>query len=258
MPPMAKERDAETGVDYFGARYMSAAQGRFTSPDRPFADQFVSNPQSWNLYSYVRNNPLRYVDDTGKAAISALVKNIALRNARRRGVSRAWAAERKLVGAGKPGTRRGGWTAAERQELIDTGKVRDYEGAHINGVAKNEVSMAENPDNIEFLTRDEHFEDHGFDWRNPTIGDLLSRSNMGILPFLQRWDQEERNLTGPSGCGRLCASPDSKWALINPFNNILDFPAMVRAFFPGSPKPRELKPDVHSRICFEDGSCATQ
>ncbi len=28
-----KERDAETGLDYFGARYMSAAQGRFTSPD---------------------------------------------------------------------------------------------------------------------------------------------------------------------------------------------------------------------------------
>lgn len=71
-----KDRDAETGLDYFGARYMSAAQGRFTSPDRPFADQFVSNPQSWNLYSYVRNNPLRYVDDTGQGAISAVVKNI--------------------------------------------------------------------------------------------------------------------------------------------------------------------------------------
>ena len=28
-----KERDAETGLDYFGARYMSSAQGRWTSPD---------------------------------------------------------------------------------------------------------------------------------------------------------------------------------------------------------------------------------
>jgi RHS repeat-associated protein len=61
-----KERDAETGLDYFGARYMSAAQGRFTSPDAPFADQFPENPQSWNLYSYTRNNPLRYVDDDGR------------------------------------------------------------------------------------------------------------------------------------------------------------------------------------------------
>jgi RHS repeat-associated protein len=68
-----KERDAETvssamqGLDYFGARYYSGAQGRFTSPDAPFADQHPIDPQSWNLYAYVRNNPLRYVDPTGNA-----------------------------------------------------------------------------------------------------------------------------------------------------------------------------------------------
>ena len=60
-----KERDTETGLDYFGARYFSGAQGRFTSPDRPFADENVGDPQSWNLYSYVRNNPLRFTDPTG-------------------------------------------------------------------------------------------------------------------------------------------------------------------------------------------------
>ncbi|MBK7926306.1 MAG: RHS repeat-associated core domain-containing protein [Bryobacterales bacterium] len=65
-----KERDAETGLDYFGARYMRAAQGRFTSPDAPFADQFVENPQSWNLYAYVRNNPLKYIDPTGRDAVA--------------------------------------------------------------------------------------------------------------------------------------------------------------------------------------------
>ena len=57
-----KERDAETGLDFFGARYMSSAQGRFTSPDAPFADQRSVDPQSWNLYAYGRNNPLRFVD----------------------------------------------------------------------------------------------------------------------------------------------------------------------------------------------------
>ena len=60
-----KERDGETGLDYFGARYMNSAQGRFTSPDAPFADQDPADPQSWNLYSYGRNNPLLYVDPTG-------------------------------------------------------------------------------------------------------------------------------------------------------------------------------------------------
>ncbi|MBL8234642.1 MAG: RHS repeat-associated core domain-containing protein, partial [Bryobacterales bacterium] len=63
-----KERDFETGLDYFGARYMWSAQGRFTSPDAPFADQFAENPQSWNLYSYTRNNPLRFIDDDGRGA----------------------------------------------------------------------------------------------------------------------------------------------------------------------------------------------
>lgn len=60
-----KERDSETGLDYFLARYMSPAQGRFTSPDEPLIDQSPGDPQSWNLYGYVRNNPLRLIDPTG-------------------------------------------------------------------------------------------------------------------------------------------------------------------------------------------------
>jgi RHS repeat-associated protein len=59
---------AETGLDYFGARYYGAAQGRFTTPDKPFADQYPDDPQSWNLYAYGRNNPLKYVDQDGEAA----------------------------------------------------------------------------------------------------------------------------------------------------------------------------------------------
>jgi RHS repeat-associated protein len=62
-----KERDAETGLDYFGARYLSAVQGRFTGPDVPLIDQYEEDPQSWNLYGYARNNPLRFVDHTGNA-----------------------------------------------------------------------------------------------------------------------------------------------------------------------------------------------
>jgi RHS repeat-associated protein len=64
-----KERDAETGLDFFGARYISSAQGRFMSPDIPLIDQHADNPQSWNLYAYGRNNPLRYSDPTGHCAV---------------------------------------------------------------------------------------------------------------------------------------------------------------------------------------------
>lgn len=62
----SKERDIETGLDFFEARYYASMHGRFTSADEPFADQSVDNPQSWNLYSYVRNNPLVMVDPTGR------------------------------------------------------------------------------------------------------------------------------------------------------------------------------------------------
>jgi RHS repeat-associated protein len=60
-----KERDSESGLDYFGARYYGSALGRFSSPDDPLVDQEAKDPQSWNLYSYVRNNPLRNVDRDG-------------------------------------------------------------------------------------------------------------------------------------------------------------------------------------------------
>src|SRR5207302_1708221 len=58
-----KERDAETGLDYFGARYYGSNLGRFLTPDWsskpspvPYAE--LSDPQSLNLYSYVRNSPI--------------------------------------------------------------------------------------------------------------------------------------------------------------------------------------------------------
>jgi RHS repeat-associated protein len=67
----SKERDSETGLDWFDTRYFSSAQGRFTSPDAPLIGQNRSNPQSWNLYSYGLNNPLRYNDPTGHDAEEA-------------------------------------------------------------------------------------------------------------------------------------------------------------------------------------------
>jgi RHS repeat-associated protein len=60
-----KERDAETGLDYFGARYISSTQGRFASPDPLLSSGTVESPQSWNRYTYALNNPLRYIDPLG-------------------------------------------------------------------------------------------------------------------------------------------------------------------------------------------------
>src|ERR1700735_4921600 len=68
----AKERDAESGLDMFGARYYGSSIGRFMTPDWaakptnvPYAD--FGNPQSLNLYSYLNNRPtiMRDLDGHG-------------------------------------------------------------------------------------------------------------------------------------------------------------------------------------------------
>jgi len=65
-----KERDAESGNDYFGARYYSSSMGRFMSPDwsakvAPVPYAKLDNPQTLNLYGYLRNNPLGGIDADG-------------------------------------------------------------------------------------------------------------------------------------------------------------------------------------------------
>lgn len=58
-----KERDAESGLDYFGARMYTSTMGRFMSPD-PLGGH-MENPQSLNKYAYALNNPLTNTDPTG-------------------------------------------------------------------------------------------------------------------------------------------------------------------------------------------------
>jgi RHS repeat-associated protein len=72
-----KERDTESGNDYFGARYYSSAMGRFMSPDwsakeEPVPYAKLDDPQTLNLYDYLRNNPLGGVDADGHDWMDAL------------------------------------------------------------------------------------------------------------------------------------------------------------------------------------------
>jgi len=64
-----KERDTESGNDFFNARYYSSSMGRFLSPDPILQNDLrLLNPQRWNKYAYVINNPLILTDPTGKDA----------------------------------------------------------------------------------------------------------------------------------------------------------------------------------------------
>jgi RHS repeat-associated protein len=62
------ERDPESGLDYMLARYYGSSLGRFQSPD-PGKDTELEDPQSWNKYSYVRNNPILFTDPDGQKKI---------------------------------------------------------------------------------------------------------------------------------------------------------------------------------------------
>jgi RHS repeat-associated protein len=69
-----KERDADTGFNYFGARYYASGTGRLTTVD-PVLDieSSLEDPQRWNRYAYALNNPLAFKDDDGRVPIPVIV-----------------------------------------------------------------------------------------------------------------------------------------------------------------------------------------
>jgi len=70
-----KERDNETGLDYFSARYFGSAQGRFTGVDPSGIKQkHLINPQDLNRYTYVANNPLAFIDPNGAEKIKIIIR----------------------------------------------------------------------------------------------------------------------------------------------------------------------------------------
>lgn len=83
-----KQRDTESGLDYFGARYLSSNMGRFTSVDPKATSERPVDPQSWNRYAYTRNNPVIYTDPDGqdfqkvfqdlKAAVSQVTVKVSV------------------------------------------------------------------------------------------------------------------------------------------------------------------------------------
>jgi len=77
-----KERDAESGLDYFGARHYASPVGRWMVPDWaakptdvPYAN--FGNPQSLNLYSYVQNNPTTVGDPDGHIGAEEIASDVA-------------------------------------------------------------------------------------------------------------------------------------------------------------------------------------
>ena len=73
-----KERDTESGLDYFGARYLSSNMGRWMSPDPSMEGAILELPQTWNKYSYEYNRPTYGTDPDGRCppCIGAIIGGV--------------------------------------------------------------------------------------------------------------------------------------------------------------------------------------
>ena len=91
---------------------------------------------------------------------------------RREGVEKAWARERDLVAQGR-GTRE--WTLKEQKQMLKKGSVDGYEGHHMKSVKKH-PEYADDPKNIQFLSRKEHQKAHKGNFRNESNGRYSERT----------------------------------------------------------------------------------
>jgi RHS repeat-associated protein len=152
-----KVRDSETGFDFFGARYYSGAQGRWMIPDWsgqpskvPYAN--FADPQTLNIYAYVRNNPLNRTDPDGHGFLENLSNYLAYgvwgdENAVKRSEEEA---RRRLIESQQKRA-----SAGEELMLYDAGK-KDANGRSIYTTDPNQLS------------RSAVFNPAGFDLRLPT------------------------------------------------------------------------------------------
>lgn len=103
------ERDAES-LDYMHARFYGPFVGRFLSVD-PGRDWDVRQPQSWNMYAYVRNNPINNTDPDGKWCVPCLAPLIPVAIRAAPAIQRA--AQRAYIYLSNP---------ANVQRVINTGQ----------------------------------------------------------------------------------------------------------------------------------------
>ena len=99
----------------------------------------------------------------------------------RKAIEEAWKREQELVKQGK-GTR--DWTPEQQKDILENGKAYDEEGRAFEGHHKKSVAAYPehqgNPDNIQFLTRDEHQQAHGGNYQNSTNGEYNPIDNTTI------------------------------------------------------------------------------
>jgi RHS repeat-associated protein len=123
------ERDTESGLDFGQARFYASANGRFTSPDPFSGSAIVTDPQTYNRYTYCRNNPVNSTDPTGMApdmgARFSMATGDGMRNA---GSSKNHGSWQDIVGDVPP------QAAVEATEAANSGAQLDQTTAPAQGL----------------------------------------------------------------------------------------------------------------------------
>lgn len=116
-----------------------------------------------------------------KALSELLLNDPSADSMRRSGVNQMW---NYLRGEAQMGGNSSGFTPEQQQELLERGKIRNFEGHHINSVDSH-PNLQSNPDNVIPLEEHrygdgprDHFEAHAKNWRNPTEGPLVDRNQI--------------------------------------------------------------------------------
>jgi RHS repeat-associated protein len=161
----SKERDTETGLDYFLARYYSNIQGRFTSVDPENAGAIEDDPQSWNGYAYARNAPSVYSDPDGRAYAICSVDG-----------KDCYEHSDEEFKAGRRAGRKDGFTFSGDGGYFEKGEIRDKDG---NVIATYEqTSLDSRADQLAFAMQ---LEFKSPDLYKRVAGNLVSGAIVGHL-----------------------------------------------------------------------------
>jgi RHS repeat-associated protein len=143
-----KERDTESGNDYFGARYYSSAMGRFMSPDwsakaDPIPYARMGYPQSLNLYAYVENNPLSRSDLDGHYWCNKAPGSLACQN------ENAWDSQHGILTDGSKNAIANSALTGQEQKDFTHAVEKSAGNANIDpnvlvGIAQNESTLGAN------------------------------------------------------------------------------------------------------------------
>ncbi|MDK8193132.1 RHS repeat-associated core domain-containing protein [Paenibacillus sp. UMB7766-LJ446] len=154
--------DSETGLQYLRARWYDPSVGRFISEDTFEGD--YTNPLSLNLYTYVENNPLKYVDFTGESKRPAKNSMEGLGHGSGSASAGRGSSSRNMGGGGRGGSSSGRGSTSSKPSTSNNGQTSKGTGSSLKNI-KNLDDILTDPGKLKGVKPDElhkYLKENGF------------------------------------------------------------------------------------------------